>query len=219
MNPETIIIISPHGHVRESAFAFNLHDSFESDFSEFGDFATKTEFRCDIGLAHKIREHLETKAPLVLQSEKKLDYGSSIPLIMLASRLKNTSVIPLSYSALSNEAHFAFGRLLNREFAISRKSIALIASGDLSHALSKKSPAPYSPKGKKFDNRLIEYLINKDEESAVNLDPALISEARECGLKSLLILLGSIAGTNYKPVKLSYESPFGVGYLVMKFAF
>ena len=45
----------------------------------------------------------------------------------------------------------------------------------------------------------------------------LIAEAGECGLKSIVILLGILDGINYKPRLLSYEGPFGVGYLVMQF--
>jgi MEMO1 family protein len=217
LDPDTIFIISPHGHIQENTFSFNIHPKFQAEFSEFGDFATKAEFNCDIGLAHQIREHLETKAPLTMISDEKLDYGSSIPLMMLASKLTKTKIVPVSFSGLGPEAHFAFGQLLNREFAISPKKIALIASGDLSHALTKKSPAPYSPKGKKFDARLVEYLLAKDTESILNMEPDLPRDAKECGLKPILILLGTLAGMNYKPLKLSYEAPFGVGYLTMNF--
>lgn len=43
-----------------------------------------------------------------------------------------------------------------------------------------------------------------------------ILRAGECGLKSFTFILGILeaAGLNYQPQILSYEGPFGVGYLV-----
>ncbi len=216
--PETIIIISPHGHLYEGAFALNLCPEFSCDFEEFGDFSTKMSFKGSIRLAHRIREHLEVKAPLQLVSIPRLDHGTSVPLFMLARKLKEAKVMPLYYGGLDLKSHYEFGSLMRREIAVCRERVALIASGDLSHALTKKSPAKYSPKGKKFDNRLIEYLLNKDVESIIGFDQDLVASACECGLKSFAILLGILSGINYKPGLVSYEYPVGVGYLVMKFS-
>ena len=47
------------------------------------------------------------------------------------------------------------------------------------------------------------------------MNPDLIREAGECGYLSIIILLGllsEIKGSKFK--SLSYEGPFGVGYLV-----
>lgn len=44
-------------------------------------------------------------------------------------------------------------------------------------------------------------------------------EAGECGLRSFSFLLGILEESkiNWKPEVLSYEGPFGVGYLVANF--
>ncbi|MBU4601067.1 AmmeMemoRadiSam system protein A, partial [Patescibacteria group bacterium] len=65
--------------------------------------------------------------------------------------------------------------------------------------------------------KLIEYLKKKDAKSIIEIKHDLIYEAGECGLKSIVILLGILDGINCKPKLLSYEGPFGVGYLVMQF--
>ncbi len=216
-NPDTIIVISPHGPLQSNAFVMNLNPDFEGTFEEFGDFNTKLNFKGDIGLAYKIRERMETRAPLQLISEKKLDHGTSIPLYLLTPRLKNVKIIPLYYSGLSREAHFKFGQLLRREFIYNKEQIAIIASGDLSHRLTKDAPAGYSPKGKKFDKKIIEYLSKNKANEILQMDENLIMEAGECGLKSIIILLGILDQIKHKPQLLSYEAPFGVGYLVMNF--
>ena len=48
----------------------------------------------------------------------------------------------------------------------------------------------------------------------VNLDKVLTENAAECGLRSILILLGILNHIKFQTKILSYEAPFGVGYLV-----
>jgi AmmeMemoRadiSam system protein B len=214
---ETIIIISPHGLIQANSFSMNLSPEFNADFEEFGDFSTKKTWNGNVGLAHKIREHLETTAPLQLMTEKDLDHGVSVPLVMLTENLPDIKIIPLYYSGLSNEAHFKFGQVLKRDLIVSHEQVAVIASGDLSHRITKNAPAGYSPKGKRFDKKLTDFLLKKDVKKILEMEEDLIAEAGQCGLKSILIQQGIIDGINYRPEILSYEAPFGVGYLAMEF--
>lgn len=213
---ETVIVISPHGQIKD-VFTLNLAPEFEANLEEFGDFSTKTNFRGDVGLAYQIREDLETKAPLQLTSITKLDYGSYIPLLLLANGLADVKVIPIHYSTLNMEAHLDFGRALKREIVMSDRRVAVIASGDLSHRLTKEAPGGYSPKAEKFDNKICELLQKNKVADILSLNPELIAEAQECGLKSILILLGLLDGFKATPQRLAYEAPYGVGYLTMRY--
>ena len=56
-----------------------------------------------------------------------------------------------------------------------------------------------------------------DTRAVLNLDEDLIEHAGECGLRSIVILLGALQGLSVTPQILSYEGPFGVGYLVASF--
>ena len=214
---DTLIIISPHGQMHLESFTMNLSPKFIINFEEFGDFSTRQTIAGDLGLAYKIREDLETKAPLQLTSQPILDHGSSIPIYLLSQHLPKIKIIPLYYCGLDLTSHYNFGRLLKRELLINQNRTAVLASGDLSHRLSKEAPAGYSPKGKKFDKKLIECLTNGEVKKIINLDQKFIAEAGECGLKSIVILLGILEGLQYQPQLFSYEAPFGVGYLVMNF--
>jgi aromatic ring-opening dioxygenase LigB subunit len=215
--PETIIIISPHGKIEQESFTMNLNPEFNINFEEFGDFSTKQKLAGDVGLAYKIRERMETRAPLQLISEPNLDYGSAVPLYLLTQHLPQIKIIPIYYSGLDLKAHFEFGELLKREIAVSKDRVAVIASGDLSHCLTKTSPAGYSKKGKKFDQKLLELLAAQKSEEIVNLDSSLVHDAKECGLKSIVILLGILEGMKYTYNLLAYDAPFGVGYAVSNF--
>lgn len=215
--PDTIIIISPHGIVQQNAFTINLNPIFTSNFEEFGDFATKATYNGDVSLCYKIRESLETKAPVQMTSESKLDYGTAIPLFLLAKKLKHIKIIPLHYSGLDLNAHFELGKFLKREIMLNQNKVAIIASGDLSHRLEKFSPGGYSPKGKKYDKKIMEYLSKDNIPEILKFNLDLAASAGECGLKSFTILLGILNGINYQPKLLSYEAPFGVGYLAMNY--
>jgi len=115
---ESIIIISPHGEVQSNSFSMNLSPEFTANFEEFGDLTTTIKLSGDIGLAHKIRERMETRAPLQMISNPNLDYGSGVPLYLLAKNVPHIKIIPLYYSGLDLEAHFKFGQLLKRELMV-----------------------------------------------------------------------------------------------------
>ncbi len=212
--PDTVIIISPHGQLMDEAFTMNHSPVLKGNFKAFGDLETKLEFKNNLGLAYKIRESVETKIPLILTSDEELDHGTLVPLHYLTQHLKEVSIIPLGFSMLERQAHFQFGQEIRKVLNHSNERVAVIASGDLSHRLTQDAPAGYSAKGKKFDETLIKLLKEKKIDEILSLDKSLIEEAGECGYRSILILLGIFGQLNYKFKILSYEGPFGVGYLV-----
>lgn len=216
--PETIIVISPHGPLLPDAFSINLNPKYQSNLEEFGDFTTKLEFKADTVLAYQIKELMEDKnISLILTSEPRLDHGTVVPLYFLTKRLSEVAILPIGYSLLDFKTHFNFGDSLKEIILNEQKRIAVIASGDLSHRLTKNAPAGYSAYGKEFDEKIVKLIENKNTVGILNLDPELIEEAGECGLRSIIILLGLLERINYTPEILSYEGPFGVGYLVANF--
>lgn len=215
--PETIIIISPHGSLLPDNFTINLHPSYEASFEDFGDFGTKKEYQADLGLIDKIFEANKYHLPLKIISDSFLDHGASVPLFYLTPHLPNIKILPIGYCLHDYATHVEFGVRLKDIFFQTNKRIAVVASGDLSHCLTPEAPGGFTTEGKEFDEQLVKLLKNKDLEGILNLDPELVEKAGECGLRSILILLGLIKDINCQPRLLSYEGPFGVGYLVMNF--
>ncbi|HPA25873.1 MAG TPA: AmmeMemoRadiSam system protein B [bacterium] len=216
-NPEIILIISEHGQIMEQAFTINGSQNFQANFKKFGDLETLLKFAGDPIFSYQLKEHSETKIPLHLVDQQDLDRGASVPLIYLTKYLKNIKIIPLTHCGLDNKKHFFFGNHLNELIQKTPKRIAVIATGDLSHTLTPNSPAGFSEAGKTFDNIIIETLKNKNVTPLVDLDESLEKSAVECGLKPLLILMGILNDYNYTAEILSYEFPFGVGYLTVHF--
>ena len=216
--PEVLVLIGRHGEIQEHNFSINQSPDLKVDFKDFGDLLTTLKFNNDIGLGYKIKEAAETKLPMVLTSADKLDYAMGVPLYHLTKHLPEIKVIPIGYSNLDNKQHLEFGHHIHRMIDQSATRVAIIACADLSPKLQKDSPAGFSPQGQEFDQKLIEFIQNKDIEKISGLDHNLVEQAAgQEALRSLLVLFGVIKDLNYKPNKLSYQSPFGIGYLVINF--
>jgi len=115
------------------------------------------------------------------------------------------------------ERLYLFGLAVrNAAEAIGRR-VALLASGDLSHCLTRLAPAGYNPRGAEFDRELVRLLSVPDVQGIMQMDESLVQEAAECGYRSILMMLGALDGLEVEAEILSYEGPFGVGYLVASF--
>jgi len=112
---------------------------------------------------------------------------------------------------------YQFGRIIMKAIKKRGVPVAVIASGDLSHRLKPGAPAGFNPRGKEFDEKLTEYISKYQVEEILKMDEDLVTSAGECGLRSIIVLLGSLSDKRFKPEVLSYEGPFGVGYLVSLF--
>jgi AmmeMemoRadiSam system protein B len=214
--PETVIVISPHGDVIPDALTLNMCPKYVTDFSEFGDLTTKLEWKSDIMLADRINEDFKTKhLPLVLGSIEKLDYGTAVPLTQLLKNLPNVKIVPILTSQLDAKTHFEVGRQLKDEVMGSTKRIAVIASADLSHRVSEDSPEGFSPRGVEFDQLIVDIATRHEHAKIKDVDDAWLKEAQACGARPLAVLYGMIDEVDHEAIAPSYEKPFGVGYLVV----
>jgi AmmeMemoRadiSam system protein B len=216
---ESIVIISPHGNVLEDAFTINLNADYKANFKDFGDFSLELSFRSDYMTIQEIRAADESnqESPIVLTSNQEIDYGFSVPLYFLTQHAKNIPIIPITYSALDYESHYKFGQFLHRQLSKINKRFAVIASGDLSHTLTKEAPGGFQPEAEEFDKKIVEQISNKDFAGIMKTDQKLAHKVGECGLRSIVTLGGLLEELNATPELFSYESPFGVGYAVANF--
>ncbi|MCJ7792930.1 MAG: hypothetical protein MUP45_03055 [Candidatus Marinimicrobia bacterium] len=146
------------------------------------------------------------------------DWGFNVPLHFLTKDVHNIEVKTHLTDLESPQVHFNRGKELIKNLKYIKK-LAWVASGDMSHRLKKDGPYGLHPSGPKFDQEFIKLLKKKDVNGILNLEPKLVEETGECGLRSFCQLLGALEGAKVKwqPEILSYEGPFGVGYLVANF--
>jgi len=146
------------------------------------------------------------------------EHGYKVPLYYLAKELSpDTELEKILVTNPSYTYYFELGKQYGEKIDKSSKRIAVIASGDLSHVLKPDGPYGYDPSGPKLDEAIVNAIRNKDVNSLVEIDAEILQNGAECGLRSILFLFGVFAGKDYATEVLSYEGPFGVGYLVALF--
>jgi AmmeMemoRadiSam system protein A len=147
-----------------------------------------------------------------------LDHGILVPLYYLQEAgLTDVKIIAISVAYLSTLELYQFGHVLKQAADKVGRKVAILASGDMSHRLKSDGPYEYHPDGPTFDQAVRELLGAGDAQGILDLPESLCNNAGECGYRSILIMLGSLDGSNYEPAVFSYEGPFGVGYLAAGF--
>jgi len=188
-----------------------------------GSLQDRAQVKNTISALEKLGKKLkEAKADSIIISAPHPDWGFNVPLFFLAPNF-NGKIETFLVGLESPKFYFDEGKKLYQSAICNLKSkIALIASGDMSHCLKKEGHYGFHPDGPKFDNAFIGALKKKNIETILKLDDSY-PEAGECGLRSFCFLLGILEansenlGKNWQSKILSYECPFGVGYLAANF--
>lgn len=223
---DILIIVSPHGVIHSDKMTVYSSPKFYGDFGSYNKKDVSFNYENDLPLATAIvKNSINSGINAFLFGNEDSDYfefdhGEMVPLYFLEKHIsEDTKIIPVSYSYLDKSQHFAFGQVLNdvinsSEFKNMR--IGIIASGDLSHRLFQGSKG-YKDAGVDFDKQIVELVSQNNSRSLLELEDEFIEEAGECGYKSIVLLFGALEKEKYKANVLSYEGPFGVGYMVVYF--
>lgn len=214
--PDLVIVLSGYGPKRQSGFTFNVAPAFKADLTPFGDLVSNFDFSGSLGVPARFRELLEGIASLHLTTQENLDYASVIPLHLL-NVASTTPVFPISISGGSARDNYEFGRQLQACLVREDVRVAIVASADLSHKLSKKSPAGYSAKAKKLDQRIVDYLVRSDFEELIGIPEKVLNDAAIEDMNVLTLFFGLISGYERSGQLLSYEAPFGVGHAIVAY--
>lgn len=216
--PDCIAIIAPHGTRYPDAFSVNLAAKYVGSLKAFGDFSTTIDARSDALMVDRIQRKLRMEGvPFTLTSNEEIDYGYTIPLLLLASKLGVRKIVPISPSNADGNAHVDFGRQLKRVLHAETERVAFIASGDLSHHANDASPSGATSEGKAFDEAVRAGLAAHDAKTLIALDSNVIEKSGQCAYRPIMTLLGLLEDQNVTPKILSYEAPFGVGYLTARY--
>jgi AmmeMemoRadiSam system protein A/AmmeMemoRadiSam system protein B len=212
---ETIVIISPHARLESAAFVAYDGPKLFADFANF---------RAPTATVHaELDEELLTEITRIAAEQGlatsripgvDLDHGTAVPLYFLQRFGWNGRLVALGYSFLSNEDHLRFGQCIKQAIDSVGKPVGFIASGDLSHRLTRDAPAGYNPQAHLFDEEVVDAIQESATKRIVDLDPELRRLAGECGYRSMLVAIGAAQDLDPACEVISYEAPFGVGYLV-----
>ena len=212
---ETVILISPHAPLEIDSFVAYEGPEVTADFSNFSAPEIIFTAAVDEELLSAIRKAAGSQNYKVTPlRELELDHGTAVPLYFLQRNGFHGRVVTLGYSFLSNDDHLRFGSCIRKAVEEVGRRVAFIASGDLSHRLKPRAPAGYNPEAHVFDDQVVEALRSNVPLRIVEIDYDLRRLAGECGYRSMLVAIGACSNLPLSCEVLSYEAPFGVGYLV-----
>lgn len=216
--PDAIVLMSPHAPVVRDAFAVDTSDRYAGDLGQFGASEVRIAPAGDPELAQAIIDAaLEADLPVITRFDHPaldpgvLDHGALVPLSFLDPK-GEFRLVEVSLSFLPLSEHRRFGEAIASAAATLGRRVAFVASGDCSHRLTPDAPAGYTPRGAVFDEALVDALSRGDYPALERLDPVLVEEAGECGLRSFVTLGGFLGGIDVHTRVLSHEGPWGVGY-------
>lgn len=223
--PRTIVLLSPHSPLARSRMGISLGAEYRGSLAYFRAPQVRLHMEADQALAASLMEAAEQRGIPVVPTASpgevvELDHGAMVPLLYLVRDLLSPPrLVLLSFSFLSLEEHVRYGEVLGAVLIDCPESVVYVASSDLSHRLIPGAPAGYDPRAALFDRQVAEAFANGDWEGLLSIDPGLVSAAGECGYRSLAVLAGVVqaaraAGFRTTNKLLSYEGPWGVGYLV-----
>src|SRR5215210_4449451 len=216
---ETVVLISPHAPLEARAFVAYNDTQLYGDFANFRAPDTRVEAPLDEELLKAITAAAsEQNYAVVGIKGYDLDHGTAVPLYFLQRNGWHGAVVALGYNFLSNEDHLRFGSCIKRAVDATRRRVAFVASGDLSHRLKPSAPAGYNEEAHLFDEEVVACLKEGEPSRIARIDQDLRRMAGECGYRSMLVALGTVEGTEQDCEVLHYAAPFGVGYLVAQLA-
>lgn len=223
LSPQVLVMISPHTPMYRDAFTVKTAPALQGSFSSFGCPQVRISKQNDLELVKALMEAAAGKGlPLEGISAaagrwsapgEELDHGLLVPLFYL-DQAAETPVVCLSFSGLEYADHFRLGQVSAEACAALGRRAVFVASGDLSHRLIQGAPAGYSPRGEEFDRRIVDIASRGGFDELSGMDEELVEAAGECGLRSIYAMWGALKNGPLRSSVLSYEGPFGVGYLV-----
>ena len=215
-HPETVVVISPHSPLDPHAFTARAGAELRGDFRDFYAPQVRLAFANDLELLDAV-EHSATAAGVGfarLGRDHPLDHGALVPLYYLHEAGWRGPVVVFGFTMQDNDKHLAFGRAIAQAAASIKRRVALVASGDLSHRLIVGGPYPFEPTAHLFDEQIVDAIATGNAARVIDLDEGLRNRAGECGYRSIVIALGGVDESPRDHQVLSYEGPFGVGYMV-----
>jgi len=216
-DPDTVVVMSPHSSAVRDAFAIDAGDRLDGDLAQFGAPEVALHVKGDPQLARAVMAEAEARdLPTIdrrrIPNGTEADHGILVPMSFLDPQ-GHWPVLGLSLSMLPLPHHREFGRAVAAAANKLGRRIAFVASGDCSHRLKPGAPAGYSRSAPKFDQELARLIATGDFEGLMEIDPRLVEEAGECGLRSFVTLGGVLENSDAAARLLAYEGPWGVGYL------
>lgn len=213
LQPESLVLVSPHSPRKPGAFGLWAEDTLEGAFDQFG--------RPEVAI--RLPNDRQLAAAIVAESKKRnvvtwhirhqpLDHGALVPLWFLAEAGWKGPTVIASMNYPGEGGCTSFGEAIGAAAKSLHRRIAFIASGDMSHRLTKSAPCGFHPEAHRSDETFIRLIRAGDYRGLQKLDPARLELAAEDAVDSTVIAAAAVCWSATGHEVLHYEGPFGVGY-------
>lgn len=218
--PDGIVLPSPHAPRRRDAFGLHCGERVTGDLARFGAPDAAVDLPSDPEMASALQReaHREGLSTWTLPEDEPLDHGASVPLFFLAEAGWSgpTCLVGLPWIR-TPKVYESFGRACAKASESLGGRTAFVASGDMSHRVLPEAPAGYHPRAVEFDRQLTDLVRLGRLREIRDLDPELRELAAEDAADTSIMACAAAGYRNEGHEVLSYEHPFGVGYLVAVF--
>ena len=233
VNPETLVIVTPHGHRIDSCFSLlnnrRVQGTLGPEPESNGHSFTLT-FEVDRELNAAIIEEahaLDVPVSSVYFAVDDdtafympLDWGALVPLWFLGVPINPLPKVVIACpdrDKLSWGLSAPFGLSIRKAAEKLNRRIVFIASSDLGHAHDANGPYGYDSASQEYDLALADAVEANDLGRLLEFDLGWLKRAATDSYGQVLNLYGAIDGLNYKPELLSYEVPTYFGMMCVAY--
>lgn len=214
LNPETIIISSPHAPMYSDCFYISNSPTLTGNLANFG--AKEISFTEEVdtklvdeisSLAQKYHFPASKDIPSV-----PLDHGTMIPLYFIREELPKCLIVVIGLSTLPLITNYQMGTIIKEAVNNLNRNVVYIASGDLSHKLQEYGPYGFATEGPIYDKKIMDICRTSNFYELLTFKSSFLEKAAECGHRSFTIMAGCFDGQEIESNVLSHEDITGVGY-------
>ncbi len=204
---EVIVIISPHGMTIKDHMAVINTEHFRAETKLVN---KKLDFLCNN--ERKLTEEIIEKFPEFCLdvrfstysgelSEFPLDFGSSIPLYFFRQR----KIVMIGQPRISHRKKLVdFGKILFQIVRNYPKKVSIILSADQAHTHSEKGPYGYSEEAVKYEQILINAIMNNSMDPVMSIDQEIVNKGKPDSFWNMLILKGILEESGMR-MKIDYH--------------
>ena len=219
LNPETIIISSPHAPMYSDCFYISNSPTLTGNLANFGAPEISFTEEVDTKLVDEITE-LSKKHHFPVYKDipsVPLDHGTMIPLYFIREELPKCLIVVIGLSTLPLITNYQMGTIIKEAVNNLNRNVVYIASGDLSHKLQEYGPYGFATEGPIYDKKIMDICRTSNFYELLNFKSSFLEKAAECGHRSFTIMAGCFDGQEIESNVLSHEDITGVGYGVCSF--
>jgi len=216
LNTDTVVIITPHGERYSNHLGIAFHDPYYASLKEFGDMRVPISMSPDMKLIDRLQRGLRRQdIDATLTTNEEVDYGAGVPMFLLEPYFEGKKLVVLSPPASDAKNLMKLGEEIREVIDETSERIAVLCSADMSHKLASVSPGGLHPKAQESVDLVMNGLKDGNTLPIYKMSDVDVLDMGWDGIDALRMFMGILRETTYNMEERSYESPFGIGHLVM----